>query len=358
MRQITFVHTFNNYTGSPKILKGIISGFIEMGWDVSIITNRTDGFLSNISGSRYLYIDYTWHEKSKLFTFFSLLKSQIKLFIYLVFKKNKNNIFYVNTIIPFGAVWACKLTNKKMIYHVHEDMTQKKILYRFLNYTFSKCNTKSIFVSNYLKSVSSNVREFVVVYNRLEPDFINHALEFNSSDRNRKKETILMVSSLKYFKGVYEFITLSKELPQYNFELVLSANSNEVSDFCNLNAIPENLKVFSIHKDLIPFYSRSKILLQLSHPNKCIESFGLTILEAMTFGVPAIVPNIGGPTEIVDDNVNGFFVDPLKLDVVKDKIKKLMEDDVLYNEFRKECLIKQSLFNNQNNLSVIERFVL
>lgn len=42
------------------------------------------------------------------------------------------------------------------------------------------------------------------------------------------------------------------------------------------------------------------------------EAFGLTVIEAMTCGLPVIVTNRGGPVEIVVDQVSGFHIDPFQ----------------------------------------------
>ncbi len=41
------------------------------------------------------------------------------------------------------------------------------------------------------------------------------------------------------------------------------------------------------------------------------EAFGLTIVEAMTSGLPVFATRYGGPLEIIEDGVSGFHIDPL-----------------------------------------------
>ena len=40
------------------------------------------------------------------------------------------------------------------------------------------------------------------------------------------------------------------------------------------------------------------------------EAFGLTVLEAMTSGLPTFATRYGGPLEIIEDGVSGFHIDP------------------------------------------------
>jgi sucrose synthase len=50
------------------------------------------------------------------------------------------------------------------------------------------------------------------------------------------------------------------------------------------------------------------------------EAFGLTILESMISGVPTIGTQFGGPLEIIQDNVNGFLINPTNHETMAQKI--------------------------------------
>jgi sucrose synthase len=50
------------------------------------------------------------------------------------------------------------------------------------------------------------------------------------------------------------------------------------------------------------------------------EAFGLTILEAMISGLPTFATQFGGPLEIIQDRVNGFYINPTNLEETATKI--------------------------------------
>ncbi|MER3494442.1 MAG: sucrose synthase [Mastigocladus sp. ERB_26_2] len=50
------------------------------------------------------------------------------------------------------------------------------------------------------------------------------------------------------------------------------------------------------------------------------EAFGLTILEAMISGLPTFATQFGGPFEIIQDQVNGFYINPTHLEETATKI--------------------------------------
>jgi sucrose synthase len=55
------------------------------------------------------------------------------------------------------------------------------------------------------------------------------------------------------------------------------------------------------------------------------EPFGLTVLEAMTSGLPTFASQFGGPSEIIEDNVNGFLINPTNLDETAARILYFLE---------------------------------
>ncbi|GJD16504.1 sucrose synthase [Rivularia sp. IAM M-261] len=50
------------------------------------------------------------------------------------------------------------------------------------------------------------------------------------------------------------------------------------------------------------------------------EAFGLTILEAMITGMPTFATQFGGPLEIIQDKVNGFYINPTNLEETQGKL--------------------------------------
>lgn len=352
MKIIVFIHLLNNYSGSPAILSSVIRLFVEKGYSVSLITSRTEGFLSDIKGVEYKYISYQWH-RSVIITAILLFRSQVELFFKILFLPRKEVCYYLNTIIPFGAALACKITGKKNVYHVHENMQQNKPIYYIAKLVYAICNYKSIFVSGYVKNTALNCQNGIIANNWLDKEFLKRVKIYPTGGR----KTILMIASLRKYKGVYDFVDLAQRMSHHKFVLVVNATNKEFNDFQIATKRISNLKIYPTQKDVCPFYEQARILLQLSHPDKCIETFGMTILEAMAYGIPSIVPNVGGPMELVTDGMNGYVINTYCPKDIQEKIEQMFADEQLYMRLSEGALERFGEFNQSEIHDKIEKYI-
>ncbi len=60
-----------------------------------------------------------------------------------------------------------------------------------------------------------------------------------------------------------------------------------------------------------------------------VEVFGVSVLEAMACGMPVIVTNIGGLSDLPQAEENGFIVEPRDPHALAEAIEKLKDDDMI-----------------------------
>jgi UDP-glucose:tetrahydrobiopterin glucosyltransferase len=77
---------------------------------------------------------------------------------------------------------------------------------------------------------------------------------------------------------------------------------------------------FLSQMDLHKVVRNSKAMLMTPH---WIEAFGNTCIEALAGGTPVVAYNEGGPSELVQDGVSGFLVQPRDVDALTEAVRKV-----------------------------------
>lgn len=349
MKKIVCFHLYNDYSGSPKVFSMIIRGLLSKGYQIELYTSRTEGFLTNIDGVIYHTFSYKW-TKSKVMTLFRMFYAQLYIFISsLKYKQKKDTLFYINTICPVGAAFSALLNHIPVLYHVHEKYVNPNALHLFYEKTWKICATRTIFVSEYLqKQYDKKNMKSVVVYNTLSEEFLSH---IEIKNERSKPYNILMISSLKRYKGVDVLVELAKQLPQYNFSLVLNSSQSEITSF--FSDISSNLKIYPAQPTVYKFLHEADLVLNLSNPSLWVETFGLTLLEAMAYQLPVICPPVGGPIELVKNDENGFCVDSRNIDELIEKIIYILESGN-YERLSKNAKAQSLLFDYGSMIDEIE----
>jgi len=88
----------------------------------------------------------------------------------------------------------------------------------------------------------------------------------------------------------------------------------------------------------------SSIYLMTSHT----ESFGIVLIEAMSFGIPCIAySSAQGANEIITNEVDGYLIDDRNEDEMLEKIELLINDEKLRNKLGKNARSKSKNFSSE-----------
>ena len=333
IKPILFFHPCNDYTGSTRVLSNIIAEEYS-GEDVVVITERNmnKGFLSEHDNVRIINVCNPKFNGKPIPIISSLIWRLHSLLLALMCGW-KYRIFYINTIVPFYAALVGRLYSKQIVWHIHEKFVNKSFSLRIVEFIFSKTVAHRIFVSRYVKEQYSdnNSCSFEIKYNKLPFSYLDKVRQRPLVERKRNK--ILMMSSLSLEKGVDMFVKLAELMPEYCFTLILSTGKEQIANFFSSYEVPENCEIISAQSNIHPFLYNTDLILNLTNYMLCVETFGMTILEAMPYGIPAVVPNVGGPLELVENGFNGYSVDVrdsksllyhIKLALDKDNYERLV----------------------------------
>lgn len=342
MSKTIFFHNNNDFTGSTRILANVIEAEYAKQPVTVVSMNTNDGFLSSLANVHIVSVYYP-RFRNKRIPFLSGLIFRLHAFFIAFVYGWRYDVFYINTIKPFYAAIVGAIYHKKIIYHIHEKYVTTSFNIKLIEFVFNHISAKRIFVSKYIKEQYRPQKkcEAIVMYNSLSTSFLSKVKVV--SIEQRKRNVIIMISSLQKAKGVFTYIDVARKMPEYKFILILSADIDSIKRFFNCE-IPPNIQLIPSQNDIHPFLRMSDLMMNLSIPSLWIETFGMTILEAMAYGIPSIVPNVGGPTELVKDGYNGFCIDVSDVDQIVHYVNKALEE----NEYRRLA---------QNSLERLKLFV-
>lgn len=118
-----------------------------------------------------------------------------------------------------------------------------------------------------------------------------------------------------------------------------------------------NIKILSRQTDVSTFYNKASVVLNLSDKRQFVETFGLTALEAMSTGLPVIVPTEGGIAEMVEDGVNGYKMDVQELDEIESIITKMLTDRDLYRRLSEGAMSLSARFDERSLIEKIGKII-
>jgi glycosyltransferase involved in cell wall biosynthesis len=150
---------------------------------------------------------------------------------------------------------------------------------------------------------------------------------------------IIFVGQLHPRKGIHFLIEAMKEIDH----LCVIVGDGPQKEYLKKRVTEYGLKniIFTgsvSRKDLICLYNKAKIFVLPS----TAEALPLTILEAMSAGLPVISTNVGAIPEIIKNNSNGLIIEPYNIKDLRNSINKLLEYENKIKEMSKKNKEKAS----------------
>lgn len=158
----------------------------------------------------------------------------------------------------------------------------------------------------------------------------------------KDKKVVLFVGRLDPEKGLEYFIRASEIIKQklkgeVEFLIVTSTLLEAKEKLKMVNKLKEKGIEFL---ENIPYENMPKIYQKadvLVLPSLC-EAFPLVNLEAMSCGIPVVATNVGGTPIAVKDGLVGFLIPPKDPQAIAEKVIKILENEKLREEMKKNCL--------------------
>ncbi len=228
--------------------------------------------------------------------------------------------------------------------------------------------TFSINKSDFVTSVSQSLKEDTLklfnIKNEIQviPNFIE--LDKNRIDpsiscrrsvmADKNERIITHISNFRKVKRIPDVIKIfnkiQKQIPAKLMMVGDGPEKEKAEYLCQELGIQDKVIFFGNSNEIDKILSYSDLFLLPSET----ESFGLAALEAMAWSVPVISSNSGGLPEVNFDGISGYLSDVGKNKEMAENAIKILSDDIVLAEFKKNALSIAKQFDIKNILPQYE----
>ncbi len=182
-------------------------------------------------------------------------------------------------------------------------------------------------VSGFLANMAKDVFEL-----DRSPKVIYNFVDANKFTPKKEKENLTIVAAgnfrpVKNFPFLVEcYAELAKEYPDWKLRMIGDGPERPLCFKIAMKLdIADHVEFIPPTKDIPSEFANASIL---AAPSKT-ESFGLTIAEGMSSGLPIWASNVGGIPEVCIDGENGLLFNPQNKKEGVEKLRILMDDPTL-----------------------------
>ncbi|MBI5415159.1 glycosyltransferase family 4 protein [Candidatus Peregrinibacteria bacterium] len=171
--------------------------------------------------------------------------------------------------------------------------------------------------------------------------------------------TIAILGRIDEWKGQHIFLEavkiLQKSLPNLRWKIIGKSSSYDVSTEKYEKTLREFVQKNSLEMsgEFCGFLPSEKALSGIDlliHASTQKEPFGRVLLEAMAAGVPVIASNLGGPQEILRNDLPEFLISPRDPKLLAEKILTILNSPELLQKFREKS---EKIIREKYELSLI-----
>ncbi|WP_238884685.1 glycosyltransferase family 4 protein [Clostridium sp. YIM B02551] len=317
----------------------------------TVVNNYFQSDLINNIRIRYIA---TSIDSNKIFKLIYWIYSYLKIFIILftgdielvhIHMASRGSFYRKSKIVQLS-----KIFNKKIIIHLHG--AQFDVFYNDECNDRKKASIRKVFdKADSVIVLSEQWRVFIKTLTKSRIDVLYNAVNVNEINEPNTSEKfyITFLGRLDKRKGVYDLIEAIKEVISENNSVTLNLAGDGEIDLVNKiirdNYLQNNIKILgwinSEEKDVL--LRKTSIYILPSYN----EGMPMSILEAMSYGIPVISTYVGGIPSVIKNDINGILINPGDIKTLTLKIKELMFDKGKY-----------TLISKMAHKTIIEKFSL
>ena len=256
----------------------------------------------------------------------------------------------------FDVVIGAGIEYSLLLGEIKKDISAKTIGWQHSTYGsyFEKRGATGYGLMKYVKKCYSALDGIWVLTNSDKTEFDNNLgieskVLYNPLPKNDSVSTtyeegyVLFAGRLeREHKGLDYLIDvikkISEEVPKLRVTIIGDGPShNWLKAEIERTGLGEKVNLLGTTDNVYQFYGRASVMVQTSR----WEGFGMTILEAMSCGIPVVAFHNYGPDEIIRDSVDGYLVDHFDTEAFAKKVVEILKQPEQRKQMGK-CAIERS----------------
>lgn len=191
---------------------------------------------------------------------------------------------------------------------------------------------------------------------------VHNPLSFQSSKKSTvANKKIIFVGRLEgYLKGLDYLVDIMKILisdrghKDWKFQVIgAGSGASQLEQWVKEAGLQKYVELSGEHTEVQDYYCDASIFISTSR----FEGFGLAVTEAMECGLPSVSFRTDGPSEIINDGVNGYLIEKYSVEQFADALERLMEDSDLRKKFSENAIMRAKDFHMDRILEQWERVI-
>ena len=338
-RKIFFITRNLAGGGAERVISNLANHFSNLDYEVTLVCLDQGEKKYNIDPAVTVRSLVNRKYKENIFT---RLYYALVTFLKLMRIINKEQPYCCISFMTSVNVWTgfcCLLSNKDYIVSERnspfETIEKLSKLSKWITYHIYRKAKAVVLPSKKMVNTYNdlphfkNLKNLVTIFNPV------HVFSGSLGSAVYPKDFILSVGRLNKHKGFDVLIEAFYQLKDYDVDLLISGVGpyqqileNKVQEL----GLSSRVKFIGFRKNIHDYYTQASLFVSASR----FEGYPNVLVEAMSLGCPTVATDCNfGPSEIIENGVNGFLVQVDNRDALANAMEALLKDEELRAKYSK-----------------------